>query len=153
AMIQVRAPTVAVIIGEGGSGGALALADRVLMLEHAIYSVASPEAAAAILWKNAARAAEAAALRLPAGEAPHLGAVDAIVPEPPGGAHADHRAAAVAVREAIAVHLGDLRRRFPGPGRGGLDADALLAARHERYRHVGAPLLAPPAAGPARGGR
>src|SRR6266704_5381976 len=97
AMSQLRVPLVSAIIGEGGSGGALALgvADRVLMLENAIHSVASPEAAASILWKDAGNAAEAAeAMKITAADLLGFGIVDAVVPEPPGGAHTDHAAAA-----------------------------------------------------------
>ncbi|HEX2516459.1 MAG TPA: acetyl-CoA carboxylase carboxyl transferase subunit alpha, partial [Chloroflexota bacterium] len=125
---------------EGGSGGALALAlaDRVLMLEHAIFSVASPEAAAAILWKDAARAGEAAeALKLTAQDALRFGIADAVIPEPPGGAHADHQLAAAAVKGALLAQLQELDSRFAPAGR--MDGEALLAARHERYRRLARP--------------
>jgi acetyl-CoA carboxylase carboxyl transferase subunit alpha len=140
AMAQLRTPLLAVIIGEGGSGGALALAlaDRVLMLEHAIFSVASPEAAAAILWKDAARAGEAAeALKLTAQDALRFGIADAVIPEPPGGAHADHQLAAAAVKGALLAQLQELDSRFAPAGR--MDGEALLAARHERYRRLARP--------------
>jgi acetyl-CoA carboxylase carboxyl transferase subunit alpha len=140
AMAQLRTPLLAVIIGEGGSGGALALAlaDRVLMLEHAIFSVASPEAAAAILWKDAARAGEAAeALKLTAQDALRFGIADAVIPEPPGGAHADHQLAAAAVKAALLAQLRELDSRFAPAGR--MDGEALLAARHERYRRLARP--------------
>ena len=107
-MARFRSPIVVTVTGEGGSGGALALGigDRVLMLEHAIYSVISPEGCAAILWKDAARKKEAAeALRLTAADLKELGVVDEILPEPPGGAHADPAGAAAAVGEAIERHL------------------------------------------------
>src|SRR5437773_3824124 len=110
AMSAFRVPIVVTVTGEGGSGGALALGlgDRVLMLEHAIYSVISPEGCAAILWKDAARKKEAAeALRLTAGDLKELGIIDEIIPEPPGGAHADPEGAAAAVAEAIERHLKD----------------------------------------------
>jgi acetyl-CoA carboxylase carboxyl transferase subunit alpha len=106
--LQLTVPLVGAIIGEGGSGGAVALAvaDRVLMLEHAVYSVISPEGCAAILWKDAARKKEAAeALRITAGDLKALDVIDEIVPEPPGGAHADPAGAAAAVGEAIERHL------------------------------------------------
>ena len=93
AMSELRVPFVSVVCGEGGSGGALALAlaDRVLMLENAVYSVASPEAAASILWRDASRGPEAArALKITADDALRLGVIDGIVGEPPGGAHLDH---------------------------------------------------------------
>jgi acetyl-CoA carboxylase carboxyl transferase subunit alpha len=138
AMAQLQTPIVALIIGEGGSGGALALGmgDRVLMLEHAIYSVASPEAASAILWRDAAKAGEAAeALKLTAADALRFGVADAVIPEPPGGAHADHAAAAGAVKAALIAHLSDLWERYAPGDR--LDVEALLAVRHERYRRIG----------------
>ena len=109
-MASFRVPIVVVVTGEGGSGGALALGvgDRVLMMEHAIYSVISPEGCAAILWKDAARKKEAAeALRLTARDLAEFQIIDEIIPEPPGGAHADPAAAAAAVGEAIERHLRD----------------------------------------------
>jgi acetyl-CoA carboxylase carboxyl transferase subunit alpha len=108
AMAGFRVPIIVAVTGEGGSGGALALGvgDRVLMLEHSIYSVISPEGCAAILWKDAARKKEAAeALRLTAADLVELGVIDEIIPEPPGGAHADPAGAAAAVGEAIERHL------------------------------------------------
>jgi acetyl-CoA carboxylase carboxyl transferase subunit alpha len=107
-MSRFRVPIIVTVTGEGGSGGALALGigDRVLMLEHAIYSVISPEGCAAILWKDASRKKEAAeALRLTAADLKELGVIDEILPEPPGGAHADPGGAAAAVGEAIERHL------------------------------------------------
>jgi len=103
-----RVPIVVAVTGEGGSGGALGLGigDRILMMEHAVYSVISPEGCAAILWKDASRKKEAAeALKITASDLKQLGVVDEIVPEPPGGAHADPAAAAGAVGEAIERHL------------------------------------------------
>jgi len=126
-----RVPVVSVVIGEGGSGGALAIAvaDCVLMLEHAVYSVASPEAAAAILWRSAIHAPEAAAaMGITAQELLQGGIIDGIIPEPPGGAHRDHGAAAVALRERVVAELDALL---------GLPPDALLARRYEKYRHMG----------------
>lgn len=107
-MAGFRVPIIVAVTGEGGSGGALGLGigDRILMLEHAVYSVISPEGCAAILWKDAARKKEAAeALKITASDLKQLGVVDEIVPEPPGGAHADPEAAAGAVGEAIERHL------------------------------------------------
>jgi acetyl-CoA carboxylase carboxyl transferase subunit alpha len=107
-MASFRVPIIVTVTGEGGSGGALALGigDRVLMLEHAIYSVISPEGCAAILWKDASRKKEAAeALKLTANDLKEFGVIDEIVPEPPGGAHADPASAAAAVGEAIDRHL------------------------------------------------
>src|SRR5207248_397744 len=130
AMSRLRVPIVSAIIGEGGSGGALALglADRVLMLENAIYSVASPEAAASILWKDGARRAEAAeAMKITAPDLLRFEIIDAIVPEPPGGAHTDHAAAAEALRRALVAQLDDLD---------GMDVEALLGQRSRRYRAI-----------------
>jgi acetyl-CoA carboxylase carboxyl transferase subunit alpha len=132
AMTRLRVPFVSVIIGEGGSGGALALgvADRVLMLENAIYSVASPEAAASILWKDGARCAEAAeAMKITAPDLLRFGIIDAIVPEPAGGAQNDHAAAAQAVRAALVEHFSALAE---------LPVDQLVAERAQRYRRIGA---------------
>jgi acetyl-CoA carboxylase carboxyl transferase subunit alpha len=111
AMSSLRVPIVVTVTGEGGSGGALALGigDRVLMMEHAVYSVISPEGCAAILWKDAGRKKEAAeAMRITAGDLRELEVVDEIVPEPPGGAHADAAGAAAAVGEAIDRHLREI---------------------------------------------
>jgi acetyl-CoA carboxylase carboxyl transferase subunit alpha len=138
AMAALRTLIVTVIIGEGGSGGALALgmADRVLMLENAIYSVASPEAAASILWRDAARASEAAeAMKITAEHQLHLGTIDAVLPEPPGGAHADLSAIAATVKEAVCAALADLRGCFNDGGN--LDVGALLDARYQKYRKIG----------------
>jgi acetyl-CoA carboxylase carboxyl transferase subunit alpha len=110
-MASFRVPIVVTVTGEGGSGGALALGigDRVLMMEHAVYSVISPEGCAAILWKDAGRKKEAAeALRITAGDLRELEVVDEIVPEPPGGAHADGAGAAAAVGEAVERNLRDV---------------------------------------------
>ena len=130
-------PFVATIIGEGGSGGAIALAsaDRVLMLEHAIYSVISPEGCASILWKDADKMREAAdALRLTAQDLDRLGVIDRIIREPLGGAHRDTHATIQAVGEAVQSALADLtgrpgrelrdsrRRKFLGMGSKGLAA-------------------------------
>jgi len=111
AMAGFRVPIIVVVTGEGGSGGALALGvgDRILMLEHATYSVISPEGCAAILWKDASRKKEAAeALRLTAVDLKDFGVIDEIIPEPPGGAHADPAGAAAAVGEAIERHLSEV---------------------------------------------
>jgi acetyl-CoA carboxylase carboxyl transferase subunit alpha len=115
-MASFHVPIIAIVTGEGGSGGALAIGigDRVLMLEHAIYSVISPEACAAILWKDASRKKEAAeALKHTAADLKQLDLIDEIIPEPPGGAHADPAAAAAAVGEAIERHLGELLQMTP----------------------------------------
>jgi len=131
AMSQLRVPFVSAIIGEGGSGGALALgvADRVLMLENAVYSVASPEAAASILWKDGTRGAEAAeAMRITASDLFAFGVIDSIVPEPPGGAHVDHAAAAQALQTALLSAFDELA---------GVPIEQLVTQRGERYRHMG----------------
>jgi acyl-CoA carboxylase subunit beta len=127
-MAGLPVPVVAVITGEGGSGGALALAvaDRVLMFEGAVYSVISPEGCAAILWRDAAATAQAAeALRIDARHLLRLGIVDGVIPEPDGGTQADHLAAAEDLRAALAVAIRQLSPM--GPAR-------LLAERHARFR-------------------
>ncbi|MCZ7650818.1 MAG: acetyl-CoA carboxylase carboxyltransferase subunit alpha [Thermoanaerobaculia bacterium] len=130
-MSLLRVPVVVTITGEGGSGGALAIGigNRVLMLEHAVYSVISPEGCAAILWKDQGRKEEAAAaMRITAPDLLRLGVVDAIVPEPPGGAHADPQEAAARVGEAISKALRELVR---------LDPERLVAERRKRFRTLG----------------
>jgi acetyl-CoA carboxylase carboxyl transferase subunit alpha len=130
-MARLRVPIVTCIIGEGGSGGAvaIALADRVLMQENAIYSVISPEGCAAILWRDAGEARRAAAaLRPDARHCLELGVVDAIVPEPPGGAQTDYDEAARLLADAIDGALRDLAR---------LDGDELARFRRQRFRSLG----------------
>ncbi len=137
-MVELRVPTVALVIGEGGSGGALAIgvADRLLMLENATYSVVSPEGCASILWNDAALAPQAAAaMRLTAWDLREAGIADAVVPEPEGGAHQDYAQAGSAVRQAVGQALMDLDTQF-GSG-ADLDVSRLLAARFEKYRRVG----------------
>jgi acetyl-CoA carboxylase carboxyl transferase subunit alpha len=122
---------VAVIIGEGGSGGAIALAtaNRVIMLEHAIYSVISPEGAASILWRDTAKAQEAAlGMKITAEDLERFGIVDAIVPEPSGGAHRDSAAAIAATGQAIGNALGELR---------GLDRATITRLRREKFLAIG----------------
>ena len=112
-MARLDVPTVAVVIGEGGSGGAVAIAvaDRVLMQENAIYSVISPEGCAAILWRDASQAKKAAsAFRLDAAHCLDLGVIDGIVPEPEGGAQTDLDAAAILLQESVAGALRRARR-------------------------------------------
>ncbi|MGQ9548849.1 MAG: acetyl-CoA carboxylase carboxyltransferase subunit alpha [Roseiflexus sp.] len=126
-----KTPIVACVIGEGGSGGALAIgvADRILMLEHAIYSVASPEAAASIIWRDAAKAPDAArAMRITAQDLLELGIIDEIVPEPAGGAHTDLPAMVATLGNALSRNLSHLL---------GLDIETLLERRYERYRAIG----------------
>jgi acetyl-CoA carboxylase carboxyl transferase subunit alpha len=115
-MARLRVPVVSVVIGEGGSGGALALGvgNRILMLEHAIYSVISPEGCAAILWRTADQKEKAArALKLTSSELFKRGIADEIIPEPPGGAHADWDDTARRVREVLVRHLGELKKMEP----------------------------------------
>ena len=128
---DVPVPVVAVVIGEGGSGGALglAVADRVLMLENSIYSVAAPEAAASIVWRDASRRGEIAELLgLTAAHATEIGIIDAVVPEPAGGAHTDHSAAAAALDVALREHLLPLLA---------YSSRDLLRRRMDRFRRIG----------------
>jgi acetyl-CoA carboxylase carboxyl transferase subunit alpha len=130
-MARLGTPVVVTCIGEGGSGGALALGvgNVVLMLENAVYSVISPESCAAIVWRDAGRAALAAeALKLTAQDLQHLGLVDEIVPEPDNGAHTDPDAAALLLRDALERTL---NRLCPLP------AADLVAQRHQRFRQMG----------------
>jgi acetyl-CoA carboxylase carboxyl transferase subunit alpha len=130
-MMVLRTPTVAVVIGEGGSGGALgiAVADRVLMLENAYYSVISPEGCAAILWKHRKHAPEAAAaLKLTARDLLEMGLIDGIIPEPMGGAHQNHTAAIANLKTAVGGALNDLAQ---------LSHDDLLAQRYAKFRKFG----------------
>jgi acetyl-CoA carboxylase carboxyl transferase subunit alpha len=130
-MAAFQVPIIVVVTGEGGSGGALALGigDRVLMLQHAIYSVISPEGCAAILWKDQARAEDAArALRLTAPDLKKFGIIDEILPEPPGGAHMDPGAMADTITAAIRRHLKPLRKLKP---------DALVTRRFKKFRAMG----------------
>jgi acetyl-CoA carboxylase carboxyl transferase subunit alpha len=137
-MAGFHVPIIVAVTGEGGSGGGLGLAvgDRVLMLEHAIYSVISPEGCAAILWKDASRKKEAAeALRLTAGDLKSFDVIDEIVPEPPGGAHADPAGAAAAVGEALERHLREVA---------GLTAEERRERRYRKFRAMGRFESAPP---------
>ncbi|HEX4562329.1 MAG TPA: acetyl-CoA carboxylase carboxyl transferase subunit alpha, partial [Gemmatimonadales bacterium] len=130
-MAALRTPIIAAVIGEGGSGGALAigLADRVLMFENSVYSVISPEGCAAILWKDAAQKERAAeALKLTAQDQLELGVIDEIIPEPMGGAHTDSDASALALGEALKRHLRQLRK---------IKVEKLLARREEKYLSMG----------------
>jgi acetyl-CoA carboxylase carboxyl transferase subunit alpha len=130
-MAALPVPVIVIVTGEGGSGGALALGigDRVLMLEHAIYSVISPEGCAAILWKDQARAEDAArALRLTAKDLKGFRVIDEILPEPPGGAHMDPPRMAETISAAIQRNLRALRKIKP---------DALMARRYKKFRAMG----------------
>ncbi len=129
--LSVEVPLVSCVIGEGGSGGAIAIAagDRVLMLEHAIYSVISPEGCASILWRSSSNAADAAAaLKLTAQDLLRYGIIDEIVDEPLGGAHRNPSAAIESVGKALRRHVEELSS---------LDAGSLLAQRHTKYLGMG----------------
>jgi acetyl-CoA carboxylase carboxyl transferase subunit alpha len=129
-MSRLRVPTIAIITGEGGSGGALglAVADRVLIFESAIYSVIPPEGCAAILWRDAAYKGQAAeAMRISASDVRDLGCVDDIVPEPEGGAHADPSRAAELLAEKLRWHLNELTS---------LPLDQLLQRRYDKFRNI-----------------
>lgn len=131
ACLALPTPMVAVIVGEGGSGGAVALAsaERVLMMEHAVYSVISPEGCASILWRTAEKAADAAeAMKVTAQDLKALGVIDRIVPEPRGGAHRDPDAATTALARAIGEELDGLAK---------LDPATLRARREERFLRIG----------------
>ena len=135
ALADLQVPTIAIVIGEGGSGGALALGltDRVLMLENAVYTVASPEASASILWQDATQApAAAAAMRITAPELLDFGLIDAIIPEDPP-AHEDSAAVIATTGDTIAEHLVPLIETVASPD----GVQALLNARYDRYRAIG----------------
>jgi acetyl-CoA carboxylase carboxyl transferase subunit alpha len=130
-MMLLRVPIIAVVLGEGGSGGALGIgvADRVIMMENAYYSVISPEGCAAILWKHRKHAPEAAeAMKLVAPDLKKLGLIDDVIAEPTGGAHHDHQATAAAFQEAILRHLAELSA---------LTTNQLLDARYTKFRNFG----------------
>jgi acetyl-CoA carboxylase carboxyl transferase subunit alpha len=130
-MAMLATPIIAVVIGEGGSGGALALglADRVLMFENSVYSVISPEGCAAILWKDASQRERAAeALKLTAADLLQFRIIDEIIPEPLGGAHQDPDAAGEALRDALLRHLGELRKVRP---------EKLIRRRADKYAGMG----------------
>jgi acetyl-CoA carboxylase carboxyl transferase subunit alpha len=130
-MMLLKTPVVAVVIGEGGSGGALGIgvADRVLMMENAYYSVISPEGCAAILWKHREHAPEAAqALKLSAPDLLKLKVIDGVIPEPLGGAHNDHAEAATALKQAMLAAIDELS---------GLSVEQLLNGRYDKFRKLG----------------
>ena len=131
ACLELCVPNVAVIIGVGGSGGAIAVAtaNRVLMLEHSFYSVISPEGAASILWRDTSKAQEAAtSMKITAQDLARFGVIDAIVPEPVGGAHRDPAAAIAATGAAIGDALGELK---------GLDRETVRRQRREKFLAIG----------------
>src|SRR5689334_722674 len=129
-MARLRVPSIAVVTGEGGSGGALAIAvaDRVLMMENSIYSVISPEGCASIMWRDATKKEVAAqAMRITAPDLAEMNCIDGIVPEPDGGAHTDADAAAALVDQALQRHLRELKS---------MPCDQLLAGRYNKFRHI-----------------
>ena len=130
-MMLITVPIIAIVLGEGGSGGALGIgvADRVLMMENAYYSVISPEGCAAILWKHRKHAPEAAeAMKIAAPDLNKLKLIDGVIAEPTGGAHHDHAAAANALREEVAKHLRELQQLSP---------TALRQQRYQKFRQYG----------------
>jgi acetyl-CoA carboxylase carboxyl transferase subunit alpha len=129
-MARLKVPIVTTITGEGGSGGALAIAvaDRVLMMENSIYSVISPEGCASIMWRDSSKKSLAAeALRITAKDLTELGCVDGTVPEPEGGAHTDHDAAALLLDLTLQKHYSDLKK---------MSADELLSTRYNKFRNM-----------------
>ena len=131
-MAMLKVPTIAIVVGEGGSGGALGIGvtDRVIIFENSYYSVISPEGCAAILWKDGTAAPQAAqALKLNAATLLELGVVEEVIPEPMGGAHYDPAAAGAALGRSVQKHLKDISK---------LPVDKLLDARYARYRKLGA---------------
>ena len=129
-MSRLKVPTISVITGEGGSGGALALAvsDRVMILENALYFVITPESCEAIMWRDAAHKQLAAeAMKISAPEVAALGCVDEIVPEPPEGAHADHEAGAGLLGTSLKKHLAELKA---------IPIEVLVAARQQKFRNI-----------------
>ncbi|GAC1648527.1 MAG: acetyl-CoA carboxylase carboxyltransferase subunit alpha [Ktedonobacteraceae bacterium] len=130
-MAQLQTSIIAIVIGEGGSGGALAIsiADRILMLEHTIYSVAAPEAAASILYRDTAFAPQAAeSMRISAKELKAINLVDELIPEPLGGAHRNHRQAADNLKTALLKHLDELKQ---------FSMEDLLERRYQKFRNIG----------------
>src|SRR4051794_14566465 len=130
-MARLEVPIIATVTGEGGSGGALAIAvaDRVLMMENSVYSVISPEGCASIMWRDPAKKETAAqALKITARDLRELKMIDDIVPEPEGGAHNDHDRAAAMLDNALAKHLGELKSR---------SITDLVECRYEKFRHIG----------------
>ncbi|MNH74995.1 Acetyl-coenzyme A carboxylase carboxyl transferase subunit alpha [compost metagenome] len=130
-MASLRVPVICVVIGEGGSGGALALGvgNRVLMLENAIYAAISPNGAASILWKDASKADQAAeAMKITAQDLLEMEVIEEIVPEPKGGAHKDYEAAAESIKSSLIRHLDELRAKT---------ADELREERYQKFRKIG----------------
>jgi acetyl-CoA carboxylase carboxyl transferase subunit alpha len=129
-MARLKVPIVATVIGVGGSGGALAVAvaDRVLMMENSVYSVISPEGCASIMWRDASKKELAAeAMRITAEDVLELGCIDGIVPEPPGGAHTDHDAAAALLDASLQKHLNDVSKT---------PVAELVVSRYDKFRKM-----------------
>src|SRR5215472_11971161 len=129
-MARITVPLIAIITGEGGSGGALALAvaDRVFMLENSVYSVISPEGCASIMWRDASKKETAAqALRITASDLKQMEIIDEIIPEPDGGAHTDHDAAAALVDSVLQRHFNELK---------GKPAQQLMDCRYKKFRQM-----------------
>jgi acetyl-CoA carboxylase carboxyl transferase subunit alpha len=130
-MFRLDVPIICTVIGEGGSGGALGIGvgDRLLMFEHAVYTVATPEACAAILWRDAGKAPQAAAaLRITAGDLKELGILDQLLPEPVGGAHSDPLAAASVLKGALLQNLETLTQ---------LTSQQRRELRYQKFRNIG----------------
>jgi acetyl-CoA carboxylase carboxyl transferase subunit alpha len=129
-MARLRVPVIATITGEGGSGGALALAvaDRVLMLENSVYSVISPEGCASIMWKDASkRVLAASAMKITSADVMNFGCADDVVPEPPGGAQTDVEAATAMLSEKLRWHLSELKA---------MPVDEMVRARQQKFRNI-----------------
>ena len=129
-MSRLEVPIIATVIGVGGSGGALAIAvaDRVLMMENSVYSVISPEGCASIMWRDASKKELAAeAMKITAKDMSELGCIDGIIPEPPGGAHTDHARAAELLDAALAKELAEIK---------GVPARELLESRYQKFRKM-----------------
>src|SRR6185295_7905020 len=129
-MARLRVPIITVITGEGGSGGALAIAvaDRVLMMENSVYAVISPEGCASIMWRDPTKKELAAqAMRITADDLKELGCIDGIVPEPEGGAHVDHEAAALLLDAALQKHLSEIRQT---------SIKEAVATRYTKFRNM-----------------
>jgi acetyl-CoA carboxylase carboxyl transferase subunit alpha len=129
-MARLEVPIIATVIGVGGSGGALAIAvaDRVLMMENSVYSVISPEGCASIMWRDASKKSLAAeAMKITAKDLNELGCIDGIIPEPAGGAHADHAQAAQLLDAALQQHLATVRKMPVGE---------LLETRYQKFRNM-----------------
>jgi len=132
-MFALPVPIISVVIGEGGSGGAIAIgvADRIYMLEYTYYGVIMPEACAAILWRDSSQSQRAAqAMQITAADAARLGIIDGIIPEPPGGAHKDYEQAALLLKEQLLKALAELK---------GIPGDRLMEMRWEKFRNMAAP--------------